>query len=339
MVVLDDRVGGDSPSWPRATTTEHSAASSTRRSTIASRPLSSAIGPIEVGRRRRAATGPGRRSRAWPSWPGGERRGSPARPPPGGGAGRTRRTVARPAAANSRFSRARCWATSSDRRAGPHRDAFGGGGGGRRSQGRDRHVLELHGEAGHAAGEDRHHRRVVVGGHDVVVGHLARREWREPGRRSRPPRGSRAGGRPGRTCGPAARCRRRPASLRAGSPPGRIAGRRRRPLSASRLVRCVGRAARWPGPPRPAPGGSGPGPGGARVGRRPGWRRPAAAALVAPAGPMAIVATGTPAGICTIDSRESMPLAQPSGPAPRSPGPACGTPACRADGRPRRPRP
>ena len=31
------------------------------------------------------------------------------------------------------------------------------------------------------------------------------------------------------------------------------------------------------------------------------------AALVAPAGPMAIVATGTPAGICTIESSESRP--------------------------------
>ena len=32
------------------------------------------------------------------------------------------------------------------------------------------------------------------------------------------------------------------------------------------------------------------------------------AALAAPAGPIAKVATGTPLGICTIDSRESMPL-------------------------------
>ena len=32
------------------------------------------------------------------------------------------------------------------------------------------------------------------------------------------------------------------------------------------------------------------------------------AALIAPALPMAMVPTGTPAGICTIESRESMPL-------------------------------
>jgi len=32
------------------------------------------------------------------------------------------------------------------------------------------------------------------------------------------------------------------------------------------------------------------------------------AALVAPALPMAKVATGTPAGICTIDSKESRPF-------------------------------
>ena len=45
-----------------------------------------------------------------------------------------------------------------------------------------------------------------------------------------------------------------------------------------------------------------------RVARWRGWRRRSSAALVAPAVPMAKVATGTPAGICTIDSSESMPF-------------------------------
>ena len=38
------------------------------------------------------------------------------------------------------------------------------------------------------------------------------------------------------------------------------------------------------------------------------WQRRADAALVAPAAPMASVPTGMPAGICTIESSESMPL-------------------------------
>jgi hypothetical protein len=64
-------------------------------------------------------------------------------------------------------------------------------------------------------------------------------------------------------------------------------------------------AASWPSPSRPVRDGSRRGAGRAPGRRWPAWRRRTAAALAAPASPMAKVATGIPFGICTIESSES----------------------------------
>ena len=102
-------------------------------------------------------------------------------------------------------------------------------------------------------------------------------------------RGSPAGGRPSRTCGRAGRRRARRSSSRDG-----MTRRSRAAIATNRVgdLVAIGRAA-------------------ARAARAATCARIATAsspALAAPAAPIATVATGTPFGICTIDSSESSPF-------------------------------
>ena len=291
--------------WPmRAASIESSHSKSIQPSRIAGAPPSAATRRFGFVGRCERATAPCRRS---PRRPSSAPRAGPVRRAPLRAAppSSPRRTACRecPRRARKPFSRSRSCVVCSTPPDGPHR-----GEPRRRFGRRDGDVLEL----------ERHHvdRAGELGDRVGVVERRrpsADRRRRPPGRRApgrRRGRGSPAAPPPWRTSGPAARCRARPAWRR-----GESVRRRSRIAGATgiamRSVRRLGTLANvvtrnfWPRTSAVCCSwnscsfsrSSG------RVSAR--IRTASSPAFLAPAAPMASVPTGTPPGICTIDSSES----------------------------------
>ena len=235
-----------------------------------------------------------------------------AEPPGLQDAGSPVSTVERAEAAASGCRAAR---TAASRRAGPGRARAREAAGRRRRPREPRpstgHVLELVGDDVAAVGEAAERVRVVVGADDELADLRGRRLRRGSRKRKREPERE-----PGQ--------RQHPAELAAAEHAERHAPRHAARVRVSSTARVCSA-----GTPRAARG----------CRRRPRARIAAAssAALTAPARPIASVPTGTPAGICTIESSESIPFSALTRPARRARAAPSSRRPCRA-GAPRRPR-